>query len=79
MGSAVYHLKQRRKLWTLVFRVVCPGRQVGIDVLVLDFDTYFMQNPTARVLQQVQEKDVEVLMGYSFVADCICNAFLHAP
>ena len=37
------------------------GAQVErIDVLVLDFDTYFMQNPTARVLQQVHEKDVEV-------------------
>ena len=49
--------------------------QLGLDVMVMDFDTFLMRNPTARIYEQAEHRKSDLLMGYSFVADCICNAF----
>merc|ERR1719456_1139413 len=45
--------------------------------MVMDFDTFIMQKPTARIYWQAEQRKSDLLMGYSFVADCICNAFFY--
>ncbi|CAE8714245.1 unnamed protein product [Polarella glacialis] len=50
--------------------------QMGIDVMWLDFDVFLVRHPGAALAAAVSP-GYDLLMGYDFESDCLCNGFFY--
>eukprot|EP00928_Gymnodinium_smaydae_P079346 TRINITY_DN63303_c0_g1_i1.p1 TRINITY_DN63303_c0_g1~~TRINITY_DN63303_c0_g1_i1.p1 ORF type:complete len:676 (+),score=80.47 TRINITY_DN63303_c0_g1_i1:93-2120(+) len=49
---------------------------LNVDVFWLDFDVFLLRDPTALVLDAVEERQVDLLVSGSFADDCICSGLV---
>merc|ERR1712048_1213765 len=63
------------------FTILLIALQLGIDVMWLDFDIFLVQNPTAAISRALDPQSgggpYDILMGYDYESDCICNGFFY--
>lgn len=49
----------------------------GVDVVWVDFDVYFFQNPTPYLLEHQNFQNAEILITGSFATHCICSGIVY--
>lgn len=61
------------------YTVLLVALQLGIDVMWLDFDIFLVANPQDAVIAAagVGKDGYDVLMGYDYLSDCLCNGFFY--
>eukprot|EP00446_Apocalathium_sp_SHHI-4_P050094 CAMPEP_0177407228 /NCGR_PEP_ID=MMETSP0368-20130122/62982_1 /TAXON_ID=447022 ORGANISM="Scrippsiella hangoei-like, Strain SHHI-4" /NCGR_SAMPLE_ID=MMETSP0368 /ASSEMBLY_ACC=CAM_ASM_000363 /LENGTH=298 /DNA_ID=CAMNT_0018875683 /DNA_START=15 /DNA_END=907 /DNA_ORIENTATION=+ len=47
------------------------------DIVWIDFDVYFWQDPTLDILEHQKAGDYEILISGSFATHCICNGIVY--
>eukprot|EP00933_Yihiella_yeosuensis_P007190 TRINITY_DN112119_c0_g1_i1.p1 TRINITY_DN112119_c0_g1~~TRINITY_DN112119_c0_g1_i1.p1 ORF type:complete len:478 (-),score=60.81 TRINITY_DN112119_c0_g1_i1:240-1616(-) len=55
------------------YTILLIALQLGIDVMWLDFDIFLVRNPGQAIAKATEGYDL--LMGYDFDSDCLCNGF----
>lgn len=58
------------------YTILLIAVQLGIDVMWLDFDIFLIQNPMP-VLKIAAAEGHDILMGYDYLSDCVCNGFFY--
>merc|ERR1740123_688518 len=57
------------------YTVLLVALQLGLDVMWLDFDIFLVRDPGPLIATAAEGYDV--LMGYDYDSDCLCNGFFY--
>lgn len=57
------------------YTLLLIGLQLGVDVMWLDFDIFVIRDPGPAIARAAEGYDL--LMGYDYTSDCICNGFFY--